>query len=298
MGGRSHPPPHPVHMIHPSEAARMAAYHRAYGGHHPYAGHRMPPPPMWHPADAAAHLSRAEMGHPDAIVSHAHRTELREDGPSAKRVRTDTMESAEEAAASALLMASGMRASPKPAEQQGTEQQESPDSVSREPLKKRKKHLDVLRRNQQDSKLTIDPATGSPCHISPGSASSREGDGHTDEIVTIVTTSSRTFLETSSGSYDTREAKKEDVPHFPSVLHKVLDMPDARSVLQWLPHGEAWKIVRWDALRREILPRYFPELCKGEDGSMDSFLGQVRAWGFEEITDGDDAGAYRHLVSL
>jgi hypothetical protein len=26
-------------------------------------------------------------------------------------------------------------------------------------------------------------------------------------------------------------------------------------------------------------------------------LGQVRAWGFEEIKDGPDAGAYRHIVS-
>jgi hypothetical protein len=26
-------------------------------------------------------------------------------------------------------------------------------------------------------------------------------------------------------------------------------------------------------------------------------LGQVRAWGFEEIKDGPDAGAYRHMVS-
>jgi hypothetical protein len=252
---------------------------------------------MWHPADAAAHLARAEMGHPDAVLSHTQRAEVQDESQLVKRMRTDNkeMETAEEAAASALLMASnGPRASPK-SDLKETEESD----VSREPIKKRKKHLDVLRRNQMDSKLTIDPTTGSPCHVSPGSASSREADGHTDESVTIVTQSSRTLLEASSGSYDTRETKK-DAPHFPSVLHKVLDMPDAKSVLQWLPHGQAWKIVRWDALRREVLPKYFPELCnKGEDGgSMDSFLWQVRAWGFEEIIDGDDAGAYRHLVSL
>lgn len=275
----------------------MAAFQHAHAAsaYHPYSGHRMPPP-MWHPADAAAHLSRAEMGHPDAVLSHTQRADVLEESPSSKRLRTDTMESAEEAAASALLMASGMRASPR-LESKATEQ---PDSAPREPLKKRKKHLDVLRRNQVDTNLNIDPATGSPCHVSPGSAaSSSQGDGHTDEIVTIVTQSSRTFLEASSGSYDTREGKREE-PHFPSELHRVLDMPEFRSVLQWLPGGEAWKIVRWDALRREVLPRYFPELCSGEDGSgsMDSFLAQVRAWGFEEITDGEDAGAYRHLVSF
>jgi hypothetical protein len=209
------------------------------------------------------------------------------------------VESAEETAACALLMAS---TAPRNSPNSETTQQISNEESK--PTKKRKKHLDVLRRNQK----TIDPATGSPCQVSPVSASSAEShDGHSEEGLSTGTHSSRTTMTlheaSSSGSYDERMKKTAppehvDVPHFPGILHKVLSQTNAQTVLQWLPHGRAWKIVRWDALRREVLPRYFPELCqeKGE-GSIDSFLGQVRAWGFEEIKDGPDAGAYRHTVS-
>jgi hypothetical protein len=211
------------------------------------------------------------------------------------------VQSAEETAASALLMASNApRASPNSETTQQTSNEEP------KPKKKRKKHLDVLRRNQ--AKNTTDPATGSPCQVSPVSASSTEShDGHSEEGVSVRTHSSRTtmmFHEAgTSGSYDERMKKTAppehvDVPHFPSILHKVLSETNAQTVLQWLPHGQAWKIVRWDALRREVLPRYFPELCQENgEGSIDSFLAQVRAWKFEEIKDGPDAGAYRHMVS-
>jgi hypothetical protein len=95
-----------------------------------------------------------------------------------------------------------------------------------------------------------------------------------------------------------------DVPNntviadFPSVLHSAL----AHGALQWLSHGRAWKIVRWDGLRREIMPRYFPQLCHNDEdghgsGSIDAFLWHVRAWGFCEVKDGPDVGAYSHVVS-
>jgi hypothetical protein len=72
-------------------------------------------------------------------------------------------------------------------------------------------------------------------------------------------------------------------------------------VVQWLPDGEAWKVVRWDALRRQILPRYFADLIDENGiscGTIDAFLFHLSAWGFEEIKDGPDAGAYRHDVSI
>ena len=98
-------------------------------------------------------------------------------------------------------------------------------------------------------------------------------------------------------------AQYQAVLDFPEALHVVLSQSDANgSVLQWLSHGHAWRVVRWDALRRNILPRYFPQLCQGEDdgkngGSIDAFLWNVRVWGFEEIKDGPDVGAYAHRVS-
>jgi hypothetical protein len=91
------------------------------------------------------------------------------------------------------------------------------------------------------------------------------------------------------------------IPHFPTVLHQVLsDKEFDGNVLQWLPDGESWKVIRWDAFRRQVLPRYFADL-RDEDGggcgTIDAFLFHLATWGFEEIKDGTDVGAYRHDVS-
>jgi hypothetical protein len=90
------------------------------------------------------------------------------------------------------------------------------------------------------------------------------------------------------------------IPHFPTVLHQVLsDKEFDGKVVHWLPDGEAWKVLRWDALRREVLPRYFSDLRDengGGCGTIDAFLFHLSAWGFEEVKDGTDVGAYRHDV--
>lgn len=106
---------------------------------------------------------------------------------------------------------------------------------------------------------------------------------------------------TMGGSSNTRTSL---VPYFPSALHWLLtesssqtaspEYAAARSVLQWVPHGQAWRVVRWDALRKQVLPQFFPQLA----GSVDCFLWHLAAWGFEEIQDGPDVGAFGHTVRL
>jgi hypothetical protein len=90
------------------------------------------------------------------------------------------------------------------------------------------------------------------------------------------------------------------IPHFPTVLHQVLADKECENVVQWLSDGEAWKVLRWDGLRRQVLPRYFADLRDengGACGTIDAFLFHLGAWGFEEIKDGLEMGAYRHDVS-
>lgn len=241
-----------------------------------------------------------------------------------------------EATASALLLVS--TAAVRHQEPHQTEERElaessnedlsSPAPPSAVPLKKRKKHLDFLRRNQ-DSETCSDAKLG-PCHVSPVSQSS-EGLSHVEGRTVSheeVTPDRRRRLEATSQrshSYDSKESpfKSEAtqelldsakihnatdialptqvvIPHFPSVLHQVLsDSEYAGNVVSWLPDGEAWKVLRWDALRRQVLPRYFSDL-RDENGSgcgtIDAFLWHLTAWGFEEIKDGTDVGAYKHEV--
>ena len=94
------------------------------------------------------------------------------------------------------------------------------------------------------------------------------------------------------------------VPYFASALHWLLtesssqtaspEYAAARPVLQWVPHGQAWRVVRWDSLRKQVLPQFFPQLT----GSIDAFLWHLAVWGFEEIQDGPDVGAFGHTVRV
>lgn len=207
----------------------------------------------------------------------------------------------------------------------GSEKEDAEDggSSATVPLKKRKKHLDFLRKNNDD-KTTEGQLQ--PCHVSPVSHGSVEGRTVSHEESTPERPRRMGADTERSSSYDSKDSpyQKETtqelldsskihnatdiavpsqvvIPHFPSVLHEVLSDPEfAGSVVTWLPDGESWKVLRWDALRRQVLPRYFSTL-RDEDGSgcgtIDAFLWHLTAWGFEEIKDGSDVGAYRHEVS-
>lgn len=175
---------------------------------------------------------------------------------------------------------------------------------SARPRVKRKKHLDFLRRNGDNNPDMAEPTASSstdspdhqrhPCHISPLSNSSNMTNS-TAEVTNSTTTSA---LRTPS--YDLKEGQEiTTTPDFPSVLHKLLGHHSFTTIVQWLPHGHAWRVLRWDALRN-ILPIHFPHLGGGNEsgGSIDKFLLQVRSWGFEEIKDGPDVGAYCHMVRI
>ena len=154
-------------------------------------------------------------------------------------------------------------------------------------------------------------ASGTP-HTSPATYSGEKSGEHSK--VNGGTQTATTVLQTPI-----QEKKKSSppplhfvIPGFPTLLHSLLtDSEYAGKVVQWLPHGRAWRIVRWDALRRQVLPSLFPQLCEDDKssttaspgssssaGSIDAFLWHLTAWGFEEITDGDDAGAYSHEVRV
>ena len=190
------------------------------------------------------------------------------------------------------------------------------------PLKKRRKLLDFLRKKP----VTTATTEKQTLHVSPlpsPQVHTRVA-GHESSEETVATASPpRTGGSSSTclgNSYDIKDAqslhegaKINDtaeispppsqvvIEHFPTVLHNVLSSADvAENVIQWLPGGKTWKIIRWESLRREVLPKFFSKL-QDEDGkvacSIDAFLWQLSAWGFEEVQSGPDAGAYTHKVS-
>eukprot|EP00934_Nitzschia_sp_Nitz4_P004258 Nitzschia sp. Nitz4//scaffold17_size182527//32594//34350//NITZ4_001834-RA/size182527-snap-gene-0.288-mRNA-1//-1//CDS//3329539280//4248//frame0 len=214
---------------------------------------------------------------------------------------TEGSEDKREATASALL---GLQAS-------------SPTTV---PLKKRKRQL-AMQQADADANNTPPDATSTtsspaePCHVSPVShASSSQGRTLSQEEVTPDRTRVQPSTSYEYGSKSPQQLLESCkirssadipqvvIPHFPSVLHQVLsDSEYAGTVLAWLPDGEAWKVLRWDALRRQVLPRYFLTLRDehgGACGTIDAFLYHLTLWGFQEQTDGTEVGAYKHELFI
>eukprot|EP00977_Amphora_coffeiformis_P028375 scaffold34940_cov246-Amphora_coffeaeformis.AAC.3 len=178
-----------------------------------------------------------------------------------------------EVAASVLLLAAGGhdKATQQPQDSANNNKRDvdSTDSTdSKVPLKKRKMLTEV----SKDDNASV--------RVSPVSHGSRSMHAMSPE-------------NTHSTAYDSdKHTPERSLPvsqvvviHFPTELYRLLEEDDSK-VIQWLPHGRAWRIVRWDALRKQILPR-----CFGGT-SVDGFLAQLADWGFTEITDGPDAGAY------
>ena len=186
---------------------------------------------------------------------------------------TTSWENTREIAASVLLLAAGGH--DKALHQKNSNNKRDTDSTgsadSKVPLKKRKMMTEVTK----DDNASV--------RVSPVSHGSR---------------SMRTLSpeHTHSTSYDSKHTPERSLPsqvvviHFPTALYRLLEEDDTK-VIQWLTHGRAWRIVRWDALRKQILPRSFGGT------SVDGFLAQLADWGFTEITDGPDAGAYYNPVS-
>lgn len=185
---------------------------------------------------------------------------------------------------------------------------DSSSSGSR-PLKKRKNrdNGDIL--PNLDGKTTADGA----CHVSPISHSSKSGmssDLHALSHDTPSTSSAHSFDMKDDVAAKNNNVSPRNVytmiPQFPSLLHWLLsDVPSLRNqvfdptVLQWVSHGQAWRIVRWDFFHRNVLPAAFPQLSldtNDRSGSIDAFLWQLNSWGFEEIKDGPDVGAFAHTV--
>lgn len=185
-------------------------------------------------------------------------------------------------------------------------------SASTVPLKKRKKSLDILRRQQHHQ---TDVEKG-PCHVSPVShdpspSGNRAQSYDSNEASSPKGETTQELLD-SAKVHSTAQigagASLPMTPHFPTVLHQVLANKDLTTeddqgpvVIRWLPDGETWKVENWNAMRRQVLPKYFSDLTDEHGsslGTIDAFLHYIEAWGFEEIKNGPNAGAYRHNLFI
>ena len=77
------------------------------------------------------------------------------------------------------------------------------------------------------------------------------------------------------------------MPHLPSLLHDVLtNSRHAGSVLEWLPHGQGWRVLRWDEMARTVLPEHFPQFCSSSAAKEDTTSASEK--NKQEEVDGGD----------
>jgi hypothetical protein len=169
------------------------------------------------------------------------------------------------------------------------------------PLKKRKTVMQ-MHRNPVVSPFHASPISHSSKAVASISLSSNRIPSYDSRVSSYDSKDGQALLE-SSKIVDPTDIKAEEpgMKDFPNVLHSVLsDSEFAGKVVQWLPHGKAWRIVRFDALRKLVLPKFFANLRQPNNnettGSIDTFLKYLSSWGFEEVTDGPDVGAYTNVL--
>jgi len=192
-------------------------------------------------------------------------------------------DTAEIAAASALLLsaAGGMHHKKQEQRQEG---QATPQA---------NKHRNAVTTNRDDRDCFLSKMP--PCHVSPSSSTGDNGSSST--------IASMEDKKAQSEKHAPPPPSVVLLPHFPSLLHDVLSSSiHSGKVLEWLPHGQAWRVLRWDEMSNTVLPSYFPEFCaetskEDADAAVDMFLWHVKAWGFEEVRKvGADMGSYRHKL--
>jgi HSF-type DNA-binding len=75
---------------------------------------------------------------------------------------------------------------------------------------------------------------------------------------------------------------------FPAKLHAILGQPDLAEIIDWLPHGRSWRVLKPRDFETKIIPRFF------EHSKFSSFIRQANGWGFRRITQGPDRNSYYH----
>ena len=108
---------------------------------------------------------------------------------------------------------------------------------------------------------TTTAASAAAAHISPASTVGSVGAEGTpsESVKQVVVVVDHAAAGVTAGA---SAATGKPVPHFPSLLHDVLtNSRHAGSVLEWLPHGQGWRVLRWDEMARTVLPEHFPQFC-------------------------------------
>ena len=99
----------------------------------------------------------------------------------------------------------------------------------------------------------------------------------------------------TNGTTDSTDPEDQHGTLFPHLLMKIVDeessvMEGSRSIV-WLPHGKAFRVVNPKVLEEKVLSRVFDR----KKMSFRLFVYKLRQWGFSQIEQGPDKGAWYRM---
>ena len=86
------------------------------------------------------------------------------------------------------------------------------------------------------------------------------------------------------------DPQSSKVSNFPSNLHLILSSSSFQDVVEWMPHGRSWRIIKSKKFENEVIPLFY------RHKSLSSFMRQVYGWGFRRIFKGPDRNSFYHEV--
>ena len=269
-----------AHQLQQAQMQRAAQMQAMYGNNNSGSNkqHVLP----YRPSPSAATAAAAQSRHQQQAAAGAGSVTVSPGTANGKRENSDNNSAAEDIAVSALSMLCGaaLGDAAKPAETKteaatatGTEEKEQGKEEKSDgvPVEGSPSFEETNKTTTTEAAATTteQQKTDVAVHISPASTVATVGSsGATPHAGTSIkqedghAPTGTGTAAASSAPTSTIAAAKPTVPHFPSLLHDILtNSRHAGSVLEWLPHGQGWRVLRWDEMARTVLPEHFPQFC-------------------------------------
>jgi len=204
------------------------------------------------------------------------------------------------------------------------------------PLKKRRKMLGI---EKDDDEMKKKSQADNDDRKLDDNKNLNGGESNSPSLVPSLAWSSKSSSVEDMMNDASNSNSNDMSKHFPIVLHKLLSKTSDRQgdannkislAMEWLNHGKSFRILRYDILCTEVLPKKMPMLCSDrkkmmmqdgicksesrddeqtkveEEGSnkcsddewVEAFSWFVKSYGFEEVMSGRDKGSFRHEVSF
>ena len=205
------------------------------------------------------------------------------------------------------------------------------------PLKKRRKVLGI--ENEDDEMKKKSQADDNNDEKLNDSKNLSSGESNSPSLVPSLAWSSKSSSVEDMMKDASTNNSNDMSRQFPNVLHKLLSKTSVKQgddnnislAMEWLNHGKAFRILRYDILCTEVLPKEMPMLCSdrkkkmmmqdgicksesrddeqtkvaegseqvySDDEWIEAFSWFVKSYGFEEVMSGRDKGSFRHEVSF